>query len=112
MTIAEVVARALATAAVVVSAAACAPVEVDSAVGCALAAVVASMVADVAAVAVAAVVVAADGGPTSRLSTTLSCSAISQTALRYYRFSYNGSDRAYVGVIAQEVNGDTAGGRS
>ncbi|MGA7388169.1 MAG: tail fiber domain-containing protein, partial [Pseudolabrys sp.] len=26
-----------------------------------------------------------------------------QNGLGYYRFSYNGSDRAYVGVIAQEV---------
>ena len=45
----------------------------------------------------------ADGAQISRSSTTSSCLAISTTALAYYRFSYNGSERAYVGVMAQEV---------
>ena len=49
------------------------------------------------------VAAAADVAPTSRSSTTSPCSVTSTTALGYYRFSYNGSDKAYVGVMAQEV---------
>ena len=57
---------------------------------------VAAVVADVAAAAVGA-------ARMSRSSTTSRCSAISTTVSAYYRFSYLGSDRAYVGVMAQEV---------
>ena len=46
---------------------------------------------------------AADGDQISRSSTTSRCSVISTTASGFYRFSYNGSDKAYVGVMAQEV---------
>ena len=56
-----------------------------------------------AAVAVAVVVAAADDDQTSCSSTTSFFSAVSTNGIGYYRFSYNGSNRAYVGVIAQEV---------
>ena len=45
----------------------------------------------------------AGDAPISRSSTTSSCSAILPNGLGYYRFSYNGNNRAYVGVMAQEV---------
>ncbi len=57
----------------------------------------------VGAAAAVVVVAAAAGGPMLRSSTTSPCSAISTTASAYYRFAYVGSDRAYVGVMAQEV---------
>ena len=43
------------------------------------------------------------GGPTSPSSTTSFCSGQLGNGLGYYHFRYNGSERAYVGVIAQEV---------
>ena len=80
---------------------------VAAVVASAAAAVVASAAVAVAAsvvvAVVAAVAAAAVGDPTSRSSTTSFCSAILPNGLGYYRFSYNGSDRAYVGVMAQEV---------
>ena len=63
-----------------------------------------AVVAVSAAAAVAAAgVVAADGDQISGSSTISSCSVYLPDGLGYYRFSYNGNDRAYVGVMAQEV---------
>jgi hypothetical protein len=56
-----------------------------------------------AAVAVVAAVAAAAVGPISPSSTISFFSAIFPNGLGYYRFSYNGSNRPYVGVMAQEV---------
>jgi hypothetical protein len=55
----------------------------------------------VAAGASAVVAEAADGDPTSGSSTT--SFGYLDNGLGYYRFSYNGSDKLYVGVMAQEV---------
>ena len=49
----------------------------------------------------AAVAVAA--GPTSRLKHDITLLGHLDNGLGFYRFSYNGSDKAYVGVMAQEV---------
>ena len=67
----------------------------------------------VAAVAAAVVVAEADGvvvaaavadvAPTSRSSTTSRLLGHLDNGIGFYRFSYNGSDKAYVGVMAQEV---------
>ena len=57
----------------------------------------------VAAVVVAVVAAAVDGDRTSRSSTTSFFSVISRNGIGFYRFSYNGSDKAYVGVMAQDV---------
>ena len=46
---------------------------------------------------------AADAAPTSRSSTTSRLLGHLDNGLGFYRFSYNGSDKAYVGVMAQEV---------
>ena len=55
----------------------------------------------------AAITVVADTAaavtPISGSSTTSSCSAVLDNGLGFYRFSYNGSNKAYVGVMAQEV---------
>ena len=69
------------------------------------AAAAAAAAAAVAAGAVAAAVVAAAAavGPTSRSSTTSVLLGQLDNGLGFYRFSYNGSDKAYVGVMAQEV---------
>ena len=49
----------------------------------------------------AAVAVAA--GPISRLKHDITLLGQLDNGLGFYRFSYNGSDKAYVGVMAQEV---------
>ena len=45
----------------------------------------------------------AAGGPILRSSTTSSLLGRLDNGLGFYRFSYNGSEQAYVGVMAQEV---------
>ena len=53
--------------------------------------------------AAAAVAVAADGAPISALKHDIVLLGRLDNGLGFYRFSYNGSDKAYVGVMAQEV---------
>ena len=46
---------------------------------------------------------AAAAGPTSRVKHDITLLGQLDNGLGFYRFSYNGSDKAYVGVMAQEV---------
>ena len=63
----------------------------------------AAVVAAVVAAAAAGVAAAAGGGPMLRFKHDIALLGHLDNGLGYYRFSYVGSDRAYVGVMAQEV---------
>ena len=98
---ASVVAAVAASAAVVVAASEVAAAAVSAVVAVAVSAVVAVAVSAAVAAAVSAVVAAA--AIDIRLKHDIVLLGHLPNGLGYYRFSYHGSDRAYVGVMAQEV---------